>query len=101
MTEFPAPNLDWASFCQLIQQLISGNVRRNTFTQWEMELLLDLQLVYLRKSARPEMLRRYLRAIQRQQATGNAAAPMRFSQFFQTETAPRTIVPELVLPRAS
>jgi hypothetical protein len=104
VTEFRAPNPDWTSFCQLIQQLIAGNVRRNTFTQWEMELLLDLQMVYMRKSSRPEMLRRYLRAVQRQMASG-AAAPERFTSFFETESQLRKTLAglpqEMLLRRAS
>src|ERR1700761_2421064 len=31
------------SINQLIQDIIGGSVRRHTFTQWELELLLDLQ----------------------------------------------------------
>lgn len=104
MIEVAPKTSDWTSYCQLIQQLAAGTVRRNTFTQWELDLLLDFQLVRLRKSARPDVLRRYLRAIQRQMAT-NATEPMRFSSFFETEVRPGTAahppVPEVVLPRAS
>jgi hypothetical protein len=104
VTEFRVSNPYWASFCQLIQQLIAGNVRRNTFTPWEMELLLDLQTVYMRKSSRPEMLRRYLRVVQRQMASG-AGMPERFASFFEMENQSRKTPPglaqEMVLPRAS
>ena len=78
---------EWTSFTQLIQELIGATVRRNLFTQWELDLLLDLQLSQLRKSARAEALRRYLRAVQTAQARG-VENPPRFSVFLQ-ETAPR------------
>ncbi len=104
VTELPVQNPEWTSFCQLLQQLIAGNVRRNVFTQREMGLLLDLEMTYMRKSSRPEMLRRYLKAVQRQHATG-APAPVRFSSFFESETQSRkpsnVTEPEMALPRAS
>ncbi len=104
MTELPVPNPEWTSFCLLLQQLIAGNIRRNTFTQWEIELLLDVEMAHMRKSSRPEMLRRYFKAVQRQHASGRPA-PVRFSHFFEQESRLRkaSIVtePEIVLPRAS
>jgi hypothetical protein len=96
VTEIPVQNSDWLSFCQLVQQLIAGNVRRNTFSQWEMELLLDLEMAPIRKASRPEILRRYLKAVQRQLAA-EASAPPRFSSFFEDEIRARA----LALPRAS
>jgi hypothetical protein len=104
VTELPVQNPEWTSFCQLLQQLIAGNVRRNVFTQREMDLLLDLEMTYMRKSSRPEMLRRYLKAVQRQHATG-ASEPLRFSSFLESETQARkpsnVTEPGIVLPRAS
>ena len=104
MTELPVQNSEWAPFCQLVQQLIAGNVRRNIFTQWEMNLLLDVQMIYVRKSSRTEMLRRYLKIVQRQHASG-APEPLRFSLFCEQEMRSRkashVMAPEIVLPRAS
>ncbi len=59
---------------------MSGTVRRNRFTQWELDLLLELQLTKLRKSARVDVLRRYLRAVQQCHALG-VAEPPKFSVF--------------------
>jgi hypothetical protein len=53
-----ATSLEWTSFTQLIQELAGGNVRRNRFTQWELDFLLDVQTARLRKSARADILRR-------------------------------------------
>ncbi len=88
VTEIQARISDWTSFCQLIQQLAAGSVRRNTFTQWEMELLLDLQMAPIRKSSRPEILRKYLKTIQRQIASGERV-PVRFSVFCEAEMQAR------------
>jgi hypothetical protein len=71
---------EWTSFTQLIQELVGGAVRRNRFTQWEMDLLLDVQTARLRKTARTEALRRYLRVVQQSQLNG-AAEPPRFLVF--------------------
>lgn len=87
-----------------MQQLIAGNVKRNTFTQREMDLLLDLQMTPIRKSSRPEVLRRYLKSVQLQTASG-VAAPRRFSQFFEDEIRLRksenATGDAVALPRAS
>jgi hypothetical protein len=59
---------------------MGGAVRRNRFTQGEMDLLLDVQTARLRKTARAEALRRYLRVVQQSQLNG-AAEPPRFPDF--------------------
>lgn len=79
---------DWTSFNQLIQELIGGAIRRHTFTQWELELLLDLQMSRIRKNSRPEVLRRYLRVVHQRFAQG-ATAPPRLSAFLEAEIQQR------------
>ncbi len=88
MIESSDLNAVWASYCQLVQQLTLGNVRRNTFSQWEMELLLDFQMARIRRSSRTETLRRYLKAVQQQLARGEPI-PQRFSRFIETEIQQR------------
>jgi hypothetical protein len=78
---------EWMSYTQLIQELMGGSVRRNLFSHWELNLLLDVQFAKLRKTARTEILRRYLRAVQQSQAHGGAEPP-RFSEFL-SQSAPR------------
>jgi len=73
---------EWVSFSQLIQELISGAIRRHVFSQWELDLLLDLQHSQLHRSARKEMLRRYSRLVQQQYADG-ALIPPRLSVFLR------------------
>jgi hypothetical protein len=83
-------NATWASYCQLVQQLAAGNVRRNTFTQWEMELLLDFQMTRIRTTSRADTLRRYLRVVQQQLAQGEPI-PQRFSCFIEAEAQQRKV----------
>jgi hypothetical protein len=79
------------SFGQLIQELISGAIRRHIFSQWELDLLLDLQLCRLRRTARGNVLRRYLRVVQQQHAQG-ALKPPRLSLFLADRPQPRLAV---------
>jgi hypothetical protein len=81
------PRFTFVSFSQLVQELISGTVRRHTFTQPELELLLDLQNSRIRKSSKPDVLRRYLRAAQAQFAQQGSL--LRFSNFMERENAPK------------
>jgi hypothetical protein len=72
------------SFSQLVQELIAGVVRRHIFTSWERDLLLDFETCGIRKSARADLLRRYLRAVQ-QQFSIDPSPPLRLSQFVELE----------------
>jgi hypothetical protein len=79
-----AERLDLTSFSQLVQELINGAVRRHTFSPWELELLLDLQMCRARKSARAELLRRYLKAVQQQFALDGSSF-LRLADFIERE----------------
>jgi hypothetical protein len=84
MPELKTDRVEMASLNQLVHEIIGGGVRRNTFTQWELELLLDLQTCHIRKGARPEVLKRYLKAVQRNFAEGSLD-PLRLSTFLELE----------------
>lgn len=75
------------SYRQFIYQLISGEVKRNTFTQWEMDLLFDLQKFPVRKSRRAQLLRRYVKATNRHMLSG-ALTPPRLAEFIEQEMQP-------------
>jgi hypothetical protein len=92
MTETKTERSELTSINQLVHEIIGGTVRRHTFTQWELELLLDLQTCRLRKSARQEVLRRYVRAVQQNFATG-AMDPLRLSTFLERENQRSRQVP--------
>jgi hypothetical protein len=97
------PKLDkceLTSINQLIQDIIGGTAQRHTFTQWELELLLDLQTCGVRKSARPELLRRYVKAVQQQFAQGSLG-PMRLSAFLDKENQKTRQHSAIKLPEAT
>jgi hypothetical protein len=75
---------DLNSYIQLIQDIIGGTVRRHTFTPTELALLLDVQASPLRKTAKNELLRRYLRSVQQQFAI-DGSVPVRFARFCEAE----------------
>ena len=85
------------SYRQFIYQLIAGEVRRNTFTQWEMDLLFDLEKFPVRKSRRAQMLRRYVKAASLQISSG-ASAPPRLAEFIEKETQPSVAVENCLPP---
>jgi hypothetical protein len=80
---------DFLSFNQLVQELINGTVQRHVFTQWELELLLDLQICPIRKCSRADVLRRYLKAVQLH-FTEDATTLLRLSAFVEQEGRHRT-----------
>ena len=71
-----------AQFNRLIQELLRGNMHRNTFRPWEIELLLDIESCPLRDSARRETLRRYQRAVQKHMEKG-ARLPLKLSEYLE------------------
>jgi hypothetical protein len=71
-----------AQFNRLIQELISGQIRRNNFRPWEIELLLDMEGCQLRDPSRRELLKRYQRAVHRQMEKG-ARLPMKLSEYLE------------------
>lgn len=77
-----------AQFNRLIQELLRGNLQRNTFRPWEVELLLDIEACGLRDAARRETLRRYQRAVQRHMEKGGKA-PLKLSEYLESVKAKR------------
>ena len=75
-----------AQFNRLIQELLRGNMHRNTFRPWEVELLLDIEACNLRDSSRRETLRRYQRAVQRHMEKG-ARLPLKLSEYLDAVKA--------------
>ena len=71
-----------AQFNRLIQELLRGNMHRNTFRPWEIELLLDIEGCNLRESAKRETLRRYQKAVQRHMEKG-ARLPLKLSEYLE------------------
>lgn len=76
----PDPEETLAQFNRLLRELLRGQINRNTFRPWEVELLLDIESCNLRDSSRDSVLRRYQKAVQRQLARG-VTPPMKLSDF--------------------
>jgi hypothetical protein len=94
MAESKTEQSEMTALHQLVQDILGGSVRRNTFSQWELELLLDLQTCGIRKGSRSETLRRYVRAVQQHYAQG-AMGPLRLSAFLDRENQRSRIVAEV------
>ncbi len=77
-----------AQFNRLIQELLRGNMHRNTFRPWEVELLLDIESCSLRESAKRETLKRYQKAVQRQMEKGGRL-PIKLSEYLESVKAKR------------
>jgi hypothetical protein len=88
------------SFSQLVQEVIGGAIRRHTFSEWELDLLLDLQTCHIRKSARPDVLRGYLKVVHQSFAAG-AAKPPRFASFVERRRHRRGIAAGVQTARAA
>lgn len=82
-----------AQFNKLIQELLRGNLNRNTFRPWEVELLLDIENCQLKDSKRRETLRRYQRFVQRQMEKG-APGPIKLSEYLARLKAKREALSE-------
>lgn len=72
-----------AQFNRLIGELLRGNLNRNTFRPWEIEILLDLENCDFKDSNKREMLKRYQRAVQRHMEKG-ARLPLKMSEYMES-----------------
>ena len=71
-----------AQFNRLIQELLRGNMQRNTLRPWEIELLLDIEGCNLREVNKRDTLRRYQKAVQRHMEKG-ARLPLKLSEYLE------------------
>jgi|HubBroStandDraft_4_1064222.scaffolds.fasta_scaffold529116_2 hypothetical protein len=85
-------------FNRLMQELIRGNMSRNTFQPWEIEILLDIDACQIREPVKRETLRRYQKAVQRSMERG-AATPLRLSEYLNGKKS--AAVAEAVAPKAA
>jgi hypothetical protein len=67
-------------FRRLIGELMRGEMTRNTFEPWEIELMLDFETCQLPARRRLDILRQYQKAVERQLETG-PGPPMKLSHF--------------------
>ena len=77
-----------AQFNRLMQELLRGSMARNTFRQWEIDILLDIETCDLKESNKREVLRRYQKAVQRHMDRG-ARLPLKLSEYLESQKAKR------------
>ena len=82
-----------AQFNRLIQELLRGNMQRNTFRPWEIELLLDIESCNLREAHKRDTLKRYQKAVQRHMEKG-ARLPLKLSEYLNAVKAKRATTTE-------
>jgi hypothetical protein len=92
--------LDSDQFNRLIQELLRGNIHRNTFRPWEIELLLDFENCDLREASKREILRRYQKAVQRHMEKG-ANLPLKLSEYLEAVKLKRGAAAQQPAPVAS
>jgi hypothetical protein len=86
-----------AQFNRLIQELLRGNMQRNTFRPWEIALLLDIETCSLREAHKKDTLRRYQKAVQRHMEKG-ARLPLKLSEYLENVRQKRAKTSEPVPP---
>jgi hypothetical protein len=79
-----------AQFNRLIQELLRGNMQRNTFRPWEIDILLDIENCNLRDGNRRDILKRYQKAVQRHMDKG-ARLPLKLSEYLESVKAKRAV----------
>ena len=67
-------------FRRLIAEVQRGQTSRNTFSSWEIDLLIDLTACEVEPRRRTDIFRQYERAVQKQLEEG-PGPPMRLSHF--------------------
>ena len=67
-------------FRRLLRELTRGELTRNSFAPWEIDILLDFEPCELPPKRRAEILRQYERAVAKQLQTG-PGPPMVLSNF--------------------
>jgi hypothetical protein len=67
-------------FRRLMGELLRGEMNRNSFEPWEIDLLIDFETCQLPSRRRLEILRQYQRAVERQLEIG-PGPPIKLSHF--------------------
>jgi len=93
MYDLPDSDAVLAQFNRLIQELLRGNMQRNTFRPWEIDVLLDIESCSLREVNKRDVLRRYQKAVQRHMERG-APLPLKLSEYLESVRAKRGAEPQ-------
>ena len=93
MYDLPDSDAVLAQFNRLIQELLRGNMQRNTFRPWEIDVLLDIEGCSLRETNKRTVLRRYQKAVQRHMERG-ARLPLKLSEYLDSVKTKRGAEPQ-------
>jgi hypothetical protein len=75
-----------ARFNRLVQDLLRGSIRRNTFLPWEVDLMLDIEQCPLRDGPLRRELQRYQAAVRRHMSKGERV-PLKFSEYMSSRSS--------------
>ncbi|HUK15508.1 MAG TPA: hypothetical protein VLW65_03810 [Bryobacteraceae bacterium] len=78
-------------FRRLVSELMRGEMARNSFQPWEVDILLDVESCSVESRQRLEILRRYEKAVEKQMETG-PGPPMKLSEFLQLRATRRPTI---------
>jgi hypothetical protein len=90
-------------FNRLMAEILRGSIVRTTFEPWEVDILLDMQTCPVDAKKRPEILRQYHKAVQKQMEVG-PGPPMKLSEYLHLRMTRRPAIsqpPESTIPIAS
>ena len=75
-----------ARFNRLVQDLLRGSIRRNTFLPWEVDLMLEVEQCPLRDGPLRRELQRYQAAVRRRMTKGERV-PIKFSEYLSSRSS--------------
>ena len=79
-------------FNRLMNELARGEIVRNSFQPWEVEILLDIETCGLEPRKRLDILRQYQKAVQKQMERGNAPPLMKMSEYLHSKSTRRPTI---------
>jgi hypothetical protein len=79
-------------FNRLMTELSRGEIARNSFQPWEVEILLDIEACELEPRKRLDTLRQYQKAVQKQMEHGNGPPLLKMSEYLQAKSTRRPTI---------
>jgi len=79
-------------FNRLMNELARGEIVRNSFQPWEVEILLDIETCGLEPRKRIDILRQYQKAVQKQMERGNGPPLMKLSEYLHSKSTRRPTI---------
>ena len=89
MPELPDSDAVLVQFNHLIKELLDGDIRRNSFRPWEIDILIDIESCDFGDVSKQNMLRRYQNAVRGQMEKG-ARLPLKLSEYMELLRIKRT-----------